>query len=384
MGRARCCGRMPGFEAGDKRPSSSGIPLLFPFPGRIGGATFQFEGRDYRLEPGDAFGNAIHGFVFDRPWRVIEHEERPCRRRVSGVGRRRVDSRALAGRFSHSRFVRSPRPRARQRHPVREHGHAPLPCGFGTHAYFRLPLVEGSASCRYGRHSSRASILGTRANDSDRSGLRRFRTNTRWPAVCALHDHQFDTVFTDLRPDADGLIRTRLRDPSSGRTLTQTFDTSFTQCVVYTPPHREAICIEPYTCVPRRHSAWPPKVTERACKSSTPANRGARQFVSPYCSWPLRGRIGGAEKKPGSQTPATSSDARRQVRQIPGYNAIYSFFSPPSFASFAGSFLSSARSPPGHLPACSRSMNVSLFSFFGSTCIASTFLKAASIFLVSF
>ena len=36
----------------------------------------------------------------------------------------------------------------------------------------------------------------------------------------------------------------------SGRTLTQRFDTTFRHCVVYTPPHREAICMEPYTCVP--------------------------------------------------------------------------------------------------------------------------------------
>ena len=55
-----------GFEAGDKRPSGSGIPLLFPFPGRIGRAAFRFAGREYRLEPGDAFGNAIHGFDFSR------------------------------------------------------------------------------------------------------------------------------------------------------------------------------------------------------------------------------------------------------------------------------------------------------------------------------
>ena len=32
--------------------------------------------------------------------------------------------------------------------------------------------------------------------------------------------------------------------------MTQTFDTSFTQCIVYTPPHRQAICLEPYTCLP--------------------------------------------------------------------------------------------------------------------------------------
>ena len=50
------------FDSGEKRPSGSGIPLLFPFPGRIGGAAFTFNGRDYQLEPGDAYGNAIHGF----------------------------------------------------------------------------------------------------------------------------------------------------------------------------------------------------------------------------------------------------------------------------------------------------------------------------------
>ena len=28
------------------------------------------------------------------------------------------------------------------------------------------------------------------------------------------------------------------------------FDECFRECVVYNPPHREAICIEPYTCAP--------------------------------------------------------------------------------------------------------------------------------------
>ena len=29
-----------------------------------------------------------------------------------------------------------------------------------------------------------------------------------------------------------------------------TFDDQFTACVVFNPPHREAVCIEPYTTVP--------------------------------------------------------------------------------------------------------------------------------------
>src|SRR3954467_7920423 len=60
------------FDSGKTRPSGSGIPLLFPFPGRISGTVFTFNGREYQLEPGDAYGNAIHGFVFNRPWRVAE------------------------------------------------------------------------------------------------------------------------------------------------------------------------------------------------------------------------------------------------------------------------------------------------------------------------
>ena len=65
-----------------------------------------------------------------------------------------------------------------------------------------------------------------------------------------LDKNQFDTVFTGVAAANGHLVHTRLTDPSTGRVLTQSFDSTFTQCVVYTPPHRQAICIEPYTCVP--------------------------------------------------------------------------------------------------------------------------------------
>jgi aldose 1-epimerase len=65
-----------------------------------------------------------------------------------------------------------------------------------------------------------------------------------------LGGRKFDTYFTGLRADADGSMRTRLTDPDTRRTVTQTFASIFTQCIVYTPPHRQAICLEPYTCLP--------------------------------------------------------------------------------------------------------------------------------------
>jgi len=238
-----------GFGAGDKRPSGSGIPLLFPFPGRISRAAFQFAGREYRLESGDAFGNAIHGFVFNRPWRIVEHTAA----RVVGEFQASVDDESILDRWPADFRIRvayEVRGRELLSDIVYENtGDGPLPCGFGTHAYFRLPLSDGShvadtvltvpvtqlweveQMIPTGRLHSVASVQQL-AN-----GLR-------------LGDHQFDTCFTGIRADGNNLVRTRLTDPSTGCRVTQTFSPTFTQCIVYTPGHRQAICLEPYTCVP--------------------------------------------------------------------------------------------------------------------------------------
>jgi aldose 1-epimerase len=235
------------FANGDKRPSGSGIPLLFPFPGRIGGARYQFNGREYQLDPGDSFGNAIHGFVFNRPWRVVEQQAA----RIAGEFQASVDDASILARWP-ADF------RIRVAYEVRgaellseiqyeNVGDGPLPCGFATHAYFRLPLSEGGKA---------AETIVTAPIEAYWELEDMIPTGRVLPAADRLVDglrldeHQFDTVFTDLRADGDGLARTRLADAASKRTLTQTFDSKFTQCVVYTPPHREAICLEPYTCVP--------------------------------------------------------------------------------------------------------------------------------------
>ncbi len=238
-----------GFENGDQRPSASGIPLLFPFPGRIGGAKYKFEGREYHLEPGDAFGNAIHGFVLNRPWRVIEQQAA----RVVGEFQASVDDPAILERWPAdfririAYEVRGPELVSEIRYE--NSGTGPLPCGFATHAYFRLPLADAGsvantivtapvkAFWELEQMNPTGRILPVSENQNLKSGLR-------------LGDQQFDSVFTNMCADADGQLCTRLADPMTGRSLTQSFDSAFTQCVIYTPPHREAICMEPYTCVP--------------------------------------------------------------------------------------------------------------------------------------
>ena len=239
----------PGYEQGDKRPSGSGIPLLFPFPGRIGAARYRFGGKDYSLQPADAFGNAIHGFVYTRPWRVVDHSGE----RVVGEFQASVDDPAILAHWPADFRIRvsyEVRGRALVSDIRYENtGTGPLPCGFGTHAYFRLPLSErGNAAetivtapvSAYWKLEQMIPTGEKQAVPADQplaAGLR-------------LGEHKIRHVLHRHQKDKDGLVRTRLRDPASGRVLTQTFDAAFTQCVIYTPPHREAICLEPYTCVP--------------------------------------------------------------------------------------------------------------------------------------
>jgi aldose 1-epimerase len=235
------------FALGKSRPSSGGIPLLFPFPGRIRGTTFTWEGKSYQLEPGDAFGNAIHGFVHARPWRVIEQEENRIVGQFHGV---RDDSSLKARWPADFRITATYELRGNTlaaEYLLENPGDVPLPCGFGTHPYFRVPLggpaaddcvVKLPVSSRW----ELADMLptGKLLEVADAAGLQ---------AGKRFGELKFDDAFSGLKFDGEWCT-TSIRDPASGATMTQRFDRQFRECVVYTPPHRQAICIEPLTCVP--------------------------------------------------------------------------------------------------------------------------------------
>ncbi len=235
------------FAAGSERPSGSGIPLLFPFPGRIPGTRFRWEGREYPLVAGDGRGNAIHGFVLDRPWRVLQssatrvvgefhasRDDPSLRDRWPADFRIRVDYELTATALKSQITIDNPDDK-------------PLPCGLGTHPYFRLPLGGGSADeCLVQLPVTRRWELvdmlptGRCLAVDDAAALQAGRP---------FAELQLDDVFSGLQ-FADGLCRASIHDPGSGTRLRLLFDDVFRECVVYTPPHREAICIEPYTCVP--------------------------------------------------------------------------------------------------------------------------------------
>lgn len=235
------------FVTGPARPSKGGIPLLCPFAGRIAGTTFHWEGRDYALEPGDALGNAIHGFAMWRPWRVIEHS---ASRIVGQFHAWRADP-SLRNRWPADFKLTASYTLAgnalRGEYTIENPGEPPLPCGFGTHPYFRVPLGGASAgSCvvklPVAARWELQNMLptGRRLEEPHARALQ---------AGQPYGELQLDDVFSGLT-FSEGCSSASIHDPLSGHTVTQRFDSRFRELVVYTPPHREAICIEPLTSVP--------------------------------------------------------------------------------------------------------------------------------------
>jgi aldose 1-epimerase len=237
----------PDFEEGQGKPSHSGIPILFPFAGRLRGSHLTYQGEAYPLGSDDGRGNAIHGFVLNRPWRIVEHaphrlvgefqasrDEPGLLHRWPADFRLTVAYELSSGGLSCEIGVSHP-------------GDGPLPFGLGLHPYFRLPWVgEGADDYRLTVPAAEYWELTNMLPSGRRLPAVGARALTAGLRFANTH---LDDVFTGLSY-ADGVCRALLSDANGGRTLEVAFDDSFRDCVVYNPPHREAICIEPYTCVP--------------------------------------------------------------------------------------------------------------------------------------
>lgn len=227
----------------------SGNPILFPFPNRIAGATFDFEATSYRLpvaHPGDR--HAIHGFCAKRSW---------------GHFRQSGDS-SVTGEFLLSRDA----PDTREAWPgdlrlevtytlaatslqitatVSNPDVVPVPYGLGYHPYFSalgadspddLTLQVGAAAYWVLADLIPTGQVAPVSGDNDLTE----------PVI--VGNRVLDDVLTDLdpfEPGADGLME-RARLTGGDASLAIRGDASIRDVVVFTPDNRESVAVEPYTC----------------------------------------------------------------------------------------------------------------------------------------
>ncbi|HEY7314389.1 MAG TPA: aldose 1-epimerase [Gemmataceae bacterium] len=234
------------------RPTRSGIPVLFPFPNRIRDGRFTWHGRTYQLPQDDpAKKNAIHGFACRHPWRVESIGADETCAWITGVFRCSQDgpdSRALWPadheiQLTYRLGAGSLRIEAEVHNPDR----VPLPFGLGYHPYFRMPFASSGTA---------DDCLLTVPARSFWKLEESLPTGERLPvdASCDLNnprrfrDLNVDTVLTDL-PAASGAMPERAAIQGvPGATLHLHAGPEFRDLVVFTPPHRQAFCVEPYTC----------------------------------------------------------------------------------------------------------------------------------------
>jgi aldose 1-epimerase len=230
--------------------SLHGIPLLFPFAGRIAGGTYAYEGVDYRIT-GAALvfdGNTAHGFVISRPWRVIRQSEDE----VVGEFQASIDDPSLLDQwpadFKIQVGYRVVGNRLISEITLENPDQLPLPCGFGTHPYFRLPddpeaAAEAKIVVPANKIWTHVDLLPT-GEIEDVSGDSDMRDGVPFSTLA------FDGVLTGLNEDADGTVHTGVISERAGYLIEQRFDPRFRNCVVYTPQARTSVAIEPWTTTP--------------------------------------------------------------------------------------------------------------------------------------
>ncbi len=239
------------FESGQLPPSHSGIPVLFPFPNRIRQGRFSWNGRDYELPleevPSDGAGNAIHGFCIDRPWRIIAQTADS----VTGEFQLSVDAPERTRYWPADAIIRirySVNGAAlRADVTVINPDNQPLPWGFGTHAYFRVPLSSDS-------QPAHCTIFAPVSQIWDLQDCLPTGGKSRIPEDCRLAESPYfdtlnvDAVFTNIK-NQNGQVICRLMDEHAGLQMEQRCSPEFREIVAFTPPWSSSICLEPYTCL---------------------------------------------------------------------------------------------------------------------------------------
>lgn len=239
------------FADGGARQTHHGNPLLFPYPNRIESGRYSWDGSDYLLTADrvlfDTTGNAIHGLCLDRPWRIVQQSEEkvtgafqlsrdaPDRQQFWPADAKIEVSYQLIGSCLRSEIH------------VCNPSEQPLPWGFGTHAYFRVPLSSDSAvaQCRLTVPATKVWEL----NDGLPTGIKTDPPpHLQLLNGCSFDGLSVDNIYSEVVAEV-GVVTCRIDDPDAGVCVEQRCCDDFRELVVFTPYWNRSVCMEPYTSV---------------------------------------------------------------------------------------------------------------------------------------
>jgi aldose 1-epimerase len=245
---------MPDWEQ-NPVPTRSGHPVLFPFPNRLRHGRFVHAGTTYQLPLNEGTGkHAIHGFTPRAPWRVVDSGSMADSAYITGEFQISKDAPQAVDcwpadarlRLTYRLTTSSLRVEAK----VDAADGKELPFGLGYHPYFRAPggaetVTDWILTAPATQTWELAENLPT-GKKLPVEGQYDFRSGAALGAVV------LDTAYTSLENKPIGgtnlLELSRLENPGGNARLVIAADSSFRELLLFTPQHRKAVAIEPYTC----------------------------------------------------------------------------------------------------------------------------------------
>ena len=236
-------------------PTRSGTPILFPFPNRIRDGKFRFGSKSHQLPINDpAKRNAIHGFAPRHAWRVFGYKVDEQSAWIHADFEPKVDAPET---FEHwpsdyrlSVIYRLSASSLRLEMTVKNLGTSMLPFGVGLHPYFRFPCADETIDrCKL---FAPARSLWKLVDNLPTGEKQLVPDDLNFNSSRRLAGMHLDTLYTDLGAvdeESDGLLlRAELGHANLPGAVQIWTSRDFRESVLFIPPHRQAVCIEPYTC----------------------------------------------------------------------------------------------------------------------------------------
>ncbi len=254
----------PTLETLSRLPTRWGAGMLFPYPGRVSGDAFEFRGRRIELPADPQAGNAMHGAVRWRAWRVIDsgadsEDGAWVTTRLASL-EDGIPASAWPWAFGCELRVVLRDGRLRIEVRIENASDEPMPFGLGFHPYFPTPLgpagsaedcaVALAATERWESTSTPPAVVSpVAAAEWPRRALPLSAlTPNANTAAGPARNHKFI-----LRGESGGAasgMRGRLTDRTNGLQATLDASEGLSAIVFYTPPDAPVVSFEPHTCMP--------------------------------------------------------------------------------------------------------------------------------------
>jgi aldose 1-epimerase len=239
---------LTGYEADQLPPAAAG-QLLAPWPNRVDGGRYSFDGAQFQLDLSEpAAGNAIHGLTRWANWTLAARDE-------NRVLLRHV----LHGRPGYpfcldleAEYRLDADTGLRVQVTARNAGSGPAPYGTGSHPYLTTgtPVIDECELMLPAARWQPADQRGIPTGPTEDVSGTPFDFRSPRP----IGDVRLDHAFTALHRGQDGRVRVRLTGPQGGLSLWAGEGYRWLQ--VFTadpldPSHRRrALAVEPMTCPP--------------------------------------------------------------------------------------------------------------------------------------